>query len=48
MAHWSKTTEHSGAKKGKGAYWGRKKTAKKDSNVGRRVNDKKAVKDGEY
>ena len=29
-------TEHSGAKKGKGAYYGRKKEAKRDSNKNRR------------
>jgi hypothetical protein len=34
-------TEHSGAKKGKGAYWGKKKDAKKDSNKKRREADKK-------
>ena len=37
-------TEHSGAKKGKGAYWGRKKDAKDDSNKARRAADKAAVK----
>ena len=36
-------TEHSGAKKGKGAYYGQKKTAKRDSNKKRRENDKQAV-----
>lgn len=36
-------TEHSGAKKGKGAYWGKKKDAKKDSNKKRRTADKKSV-----
>jgi hypothetical protein len=36
-------TEHSGAKKGKGGYYGRKKDAKSDSNKKRRANDKKAV-----
>lgn len=35
-------TEHCGAKKGNGAYWGRKKTAKHESNKARRVADKKA------
>ena len=39
-------TEHSGAKKGKGAYYGRKKDAKKDSNKNRRANDKSAVNEG--
>ena len=33
-------TEHSGAKKGEGAYYGRKKDAKKDSNKNRRTDDK--------
>ena len=36
-------TEHAGAKKGKGGYYGRKKDAKCDSNKARRANDKKAV-----
>ena len=36
-------TEHSGAKKGKGAYYGRKKDAKSDSNKKRRSDDKAAV-----
>jgi hypothetical protein len=33
-------TEHAGAKKGKGAYYGRKKDAKKESNKARREADK--------
>lgn len=36
-------TEHSGAKKGKGAFYGRKKEAKRDSNKNRRRADKDAV-----
>lgn len=40
-------TEHSGAKKGKGAYYGQKKTAKRDSNKKRRENDKQAVNEDE-
>ena len=36
-------TEHAGAKKGKGGYYGRKQDAKSDSNKKRRENDKKAV-----
>ena len=36
-------TEHAGAKKGKGGYYGRKKDAKSDSNKKRRQNDKKAL-----
>jgi len=42
-AHQGGKTEHSGAKHGKGAYYGRKKDAKKDSNKNRRANDKKTV-----
>lgn len=38
-------TEHSGAKKGQGAYYGRKKDAKKDSNKNRRLYGKAEVKD---
>jgi len=45
MAYEAKKTEHSGAKKGKGAYWGRKADAKKESNRVRRENDKKVVLD---
>ncbi len=43
MAHQAKKTEHSGAKKGNGAYWGRKVNAKKESNRVRREDDKKSV-----
>ncbi|KKN46616.1 hypothetical protein LCGC14_0671210 [marine sediment metagenome] len=39
-----KATEHSGAKKGKGA-WDKKKVAKKTSNKGRRAADKQAAQD---
>ena len=39
MAYNTGKTEHSGAKRGKG-YWGRKKEAKKSSNVARRRQDK--------
>jgi hypothetical protein len=38
-------TEHSGAKKGKGAYYGRKKEAKRDSNKNRRNAGKAQSKD---
>ena len=38
-------TEHSGAKHGKGAYYGRKKDAKSDSNKNRRKADKSQTKD---
>lgn len=34
-------TEHSGPKKGNGAYWGRKRDAKSISNKRRRGNDKR-------
>ena len=37
-------TEHSGAKKGKGAYYGRKKDAKQDSKKNRRNADKAETK----
>lgn len=40
MANQAKKTEHSGSKKGAGAYWGRKKDAKHES-------DKKRRKDGQ-
>ena len=42
MAHAAIRTEHSGAKRGKGAYWGRKVEAKAESNRKRRQNDKLA------
>jgi hypothetical protein len=41
MANEAQKTEHSGPKKGAGAYWGRKKAAKKESNRVRRETDKK-------
>jgi hypothetical protein len=34
-----KKTEHAGAKKGRGAYWGLKRDAKRESNKGRRAQD---------
>lgn len=40
MSQGAKKTEHSGAKKGKGAYWGRKQVAKSESNRVRRETDK--------
>lgn len=43
MAHKAGKTEHSGAKKGKGGYWGRKRDAKPESNQRRREVDKKAT-----
>jgi hypothetical protein len=45
MAYEAKKTEHSGAKKGSGAYWGRKVAAKKESNRRRRENDKGSVRE---
>ena len=42
-ANQSGKTEHGGAKKGKGAFFGRKKAAKNDSNKQRRSDDKKAT-----
>lgn len=43
MAYEAQKTEHAGPKKGAGAYWGRKKTAKKESNRVRRETDKKGI-----
>lgn len=43
MAHQAKKTEHAGPKKGKGAYWGRKVAAKKESNRQRREMDKESI-----
>ncbi len=43
MAHQAKKTDQSGAKKGKGAYWGRKADGKKESDRRRREEDKNAV-----
>ena len=43
MANESKQTEHSGPKKGNGAYWGRKKDAKHESNKKRREAGKVLV-----
>ncbi len=40
MAYQAKKTEHSGAKRGRGAYWGPKKAAKRDSSRKRRENDR--------
>ncbi len=45
MGHEAKKTEHSGAKKGSGAYWGRKVAAKKEANRKRRENDKGSVRE---
>lgn len=43
MAMQVKKTEHAGAKHGKGAYFGRKKDAKLESNRQRRIADKRAA-----
>ena len=40
MGQGAKKTEHAGAKKGNGAYWGRKHIAKSESNRVRRESDK--------
>jgi hypothetical protein len=40
MGYQAKKTEHSGPKKGCGAYWGRKSEAKKQSNRKRREDGK--------
>lgn len=45
MAHAANKTEHSGAKKGSGAYWGRKQRAKEESNKKRRTDDLQQTKD---
>jgi len=44
MGYEAKKTEHSGAKKGCGAYWGRKADAKKQSNRKRREINKTLTK----
>jgi hypothetical protein len=44
MAHSARKTEHSGSKKGCGAYWGSKAEAKKESNRRRREQDCRIVK----
>lgn len=45
MAYEAKKTEHSGPKKGCGAYWGLKVDAKKESNRKRREIDKKLARE---
>ena len=47
MAYNSRKSEHNGAKKGKGAYWGVKVAAKKESKKLRRENNKTIIRDGE-
>lgn len=46
MGFVAKKTEHAGAKHGVGAFYGRKKAAKKQSNRIRRENFKREVRDG--
>jgi hypothetical protein len=43
MAYRARKTEHSGAKHGNGAYWGRKWEAKKESSKIRRRNWKREL-----
>ncbi len=43
MGHEEKKSEHAGARKGCGAYWGRKVVAKKESNRKRRKDDKVSI-----
>ena len=43
MGNEAKKTEHSGSKKGNGAFWGYKEDAKKQSNKKRRDDGKKLV-----
>jgi len=46
MAGNARKTEHTGSKKGRGAYWGRKADAKRESNRARREVAKRAVRQG--
>jgi hypothetical protein len=46
MAFRSRKTEHAGAKKRRGAYWGRKAEAKRESNRKRREDAKAIVREG--
>lgn len=48
MANNVRKTEHSGAKHGNGAHWGRKWEAKKQSNKLRRTIDRKETAKGEH
>ena len=43
MGYEAKKTEHSGPKRGNGAYWGYKWEAKKESNRVRRENAKREI-----
>ena len=46
MGYEARKTEHSGPKRGNGAYWGYRWDAKKESNRIRRENWKREVRDG--
>ena len=43
MANKARKTEHSGPKKGRGAYWGPKRDAKKENAKLRRRNNKEKI-----
>jgi len=45
MGYEAKKTEHSGSKKGCGAFWGHKVDAKKQSNRKRRGDGKRLIKE---
>jgi hypothetical protein len=45
MALRARKTEHAGAKKGSGAFWGPKAEAKRGSNRKRREDDKRTVRE---
>ena len=45
MGYVAKKTEHCGPKRGRGAYWGFKCDAKKESNRIRRENAKREIRD---
>ena len=45
MGYEAKKTEHSGAKRGRGAYWGPKRDAKKESNKIRRRSAKRETRE---
>ena len=45
MGHEANKTEHSGPKRGSGAYWGRKVAAKHESNRKRRADGKAIVRE---
>lgn len=43
MGYAARKTEHAGAKRGRGAYWGPKQEAKKQSNRIRRENTRREI-----